>query len=135
MPQPPFPLTGPAAVYTVMFDPRCLVPEIPCGLGFALFPLLVNVAFARPDMSAIRPGISIDTRPEFRNTLRERPNIGGPRRNKEMLTACLAAGEAGVAARSTFCDGLRINALRGACRELVLESMQKWQNWCYWWWG
>lgn len=61
--------------------------------------------------------------------------IGGPRRNKNLLAACLAAGEAGVAAREAFCRELVPKPLRPDCWSLTLQSIQKWQNWCQWWWG
>lgn len=55
-------------------------------------------------------------------------NISGPRRNKEMLAACYAAGESGTFAREAFCREMVPKVLKGVCWSKTLESMLNWKN-------
>lgn len=68
--------------------------------------------------------------------------ICGPRRNKEKLAECLAAGESGYEARCAFCRALArgirgtpLDLLKSLCWKYTMASMQEWSSWCYWAWG
>lgn len=58
-----------------------------------------------------------------------------PLRNKELLTACRAVGEAGVQARETFCREVVPRPLKKPCWGAVNWSIQAWANLCYEWFG